>query len=78
VPRTKIGDPPVVDLEPLLWTCPKCGRRFVSRNLWHACGDYSVEGFLQGKERARESCSNASKSSLRSAARTRWLRRRPV
>jgi hypothetical protein len=32
-----------------LWTCPKCGRRFISRNLWHACGDYSVEGFLQGK-----------------------------
>jgi Domain of unknown function (DUF5655) len=38
-----------------LWTCPKCGRRFVSRNLWHACGDYSVEGFLEGKgPRARE------------------------
>jgi hypothetical protein len=30
-----------------LWTCPKCGRRFVSRNLWHASGDYSVEGFLE-------------------------------
>jgi Domain of unknown function (DUF5655) len=55
VPRSKIGDPPVVDLERPLWTCPKCGRRFVSRNLWHACGDYSVEGFLQGKgTRARE------------------------
>lgn len=27
----------------------------MSRNLWHACGDYSVEGFLQGKgTRARE------------------------
>jgi hypothetical protein len=38
-----------------LWTCPKCGRRFVGRNMWHACGDYSVEGFLDGKgERARE------------------------
>jgi hypothetical protein len=38
-----------------LWTCPKCGRRFVGRNMWHACGDYSVEGFLQGKgDRARE------------------------
>jgi uncharacterized protein DUF5655 len=38
-----------------LWTCPKCGRRFVSRNLWHACGDYSVEGLVQGKgARARE------------------------
>lgn len=38
-----------------LWTCPKCGRRFVGRNMWHACGDYSVEGFLKGKgDRARE------------------------
>ena len=35
--------------------CPKCGRRFVGRNMWHACGDYSVEGFLEGKgDRARE------------------------
>jgi hypothetical protein len=38
-----------------LWTCPKCGRRFVRRNMWHACGDYSVEKFLDGKgERARD------------------------
>jgi hypothetical protein len=38
-----------------LWTCPKCGRRFVGRNMWHACGDHSVEKFLEGKgERARE------------------------
>lgn len=35
--------------KPELWTCPKCGRRFVTRNSWHACGDYSVEGFLAGK-----------------------------
>ena len=35
--------------------CPRCGRRFVGRNMWHACGDYSVEGFLDGKgARARE------------------------
>lgn len=32
-----------------LWTCPKCGRKFVTRNMWHACGDYTVEGFLAGK-----------------------------
>jgi hypothetical protein len=32
-----------------LWTCPKCGRKFVGRNMWHACGDYSVEKFLAGK-----------------------------
>jgi len=21
-----------------LWTCPKCGLKFVTRNLWHSCG----------------------------------------
>ena len=37
-----------------LWTCPRCGARLVGRNMWHACGDYSVEQFLAGKgERAR-------------------------
>jgi hypothetical protein len=38
-----------------LWTCPRCGRRFVGRNMWHACGDFSVDRFLDGKgEGARE------------------------
>lgn len=32
-----------------LWTCPKCGRKFVTRNMWHACGPYTVETFLAGK-----------------------------
>lgn len=32
-----------------LWTCPKCGRKFVTRNLWHSCGPYTVETFLEGK-----------------------------
>jgi hypothetical protein len=21
-----------------LWTCPECGQKFVTRNLWHSCG----------------------------------------
>jgi uncharacterized protein DUF5655 len=47
-----MGDTPEVPRE--LWTCPKCGRKLVGRNMWHACGDYSVEGFLDGRgERAR-------------------------
>jgi 2-dehydropantoate 2-reductase len=41
-----------------LWTCPTCGRRFVGWNMWHACGDYSVEKFI-----ARPWC----------AARQRWV-----
>jgi hypothetical protein len=36
------------DLKPL-WTCPKCGKRFVTRNMWHSCGRFSVEQFFKGK-----------------------------
>ena len=37
-----------------LWTCPKCGAKLVGRNMAHACGDYSIDTFLEGKgERAR-------------------------
>ena len=32
-----------------LWTCPKCGAKFVSRNMWHSCGPWTVEKFLEGK-----------------------------
>jgi hypothetical protein len=32
-----------------LWRCPRCGAGLVSRNLSHACGDYSVDAFLSGK-----------------------------
>ena len=36
-----------------LWACPKCSRKFVTRNMWHACGPYSVETFLEGKGPSR-------------------------
>lgn len=50
-----VGHTPWVRREKELWACPKCGRRFVGRNMWHACGDYSVERLLEGKgDRARE------------------------
>jgi hypothetical protein len=32
-----------------LWTCPKCGRQFVTRNMPHSCGRFSVKKFLSGK-----------------------------
>jgi uncharacterized C2H2 Zn-finger protein len=32
-----------------LWRCPRCGALFVSRNLPHSCGRYTVKGFLRGK-----------------------------
>lgn len=38
-----------------LWTCPRCGARFVTRNMSHGCGDYTVDGFFEGKPaKARE------------------------
>jgi len=38
-----------------LWECPKCGAKLVGRNMWHACGSFSVDTFIEGKgARARE------------------------
>jgi len=34
-----------------LWTCPKCGHRFVTRNLWHSCGRYTLASHFDGKPR---------------------------
>ena len=28
---------------PPLWRCPKCRERFVTKNLWHSCGKYTLE-----------------------------------
>jgi hypothetical protein len=33
-----------------LWTCPNCGRQFVSVNRNHSCGRYSLEDHFVGKE----------------------------
>ncbi len=35
-----------------LWTCPKCRKRFVTRNMWHSCGGHTVDGFMAGKSDA--------------------------
>jgi hypothetical protein len=32
-----------------LWTCPRCGHRFVTRNLWHSCGTVDLESHFAGK-----------------------------
>ena len=40
---------------PPLWVCPRCGQRFAGTNMWHSCGPWTVEAFLEGKgARARE------------------------
>ena len=31
-----------------VWTCPRCGARLVSRNLWHSCGRFTLEALFAG------------------------------
>jgi hypothetical protein len=33
-----------------LWTCPSCGHRFVSRNMWHACSQHKLDEHFKGKD----------------------------
>ena len=33
-----------------LWTCPRCHHRFVTRNMWHSCGRYSLGDHFKGKD----------------------------
>lgn len=33
-----------------LWTCPECGHRFVTRNMWHSCSNYSLEHHFSGTQ----------------------------
>jgi hypothetical protein len=46
--------PPKQDTPPRtrnkLWTCPECGHRFVTRNLWHSCGRYRLDDHFRGKD----------------------------
>jgi hypothetical protein len=32
-----------------LWTCPRCGAKFVTPNMWYSCGPWTVDTFLEGK-----------------------------
>lgn len=32
-----------------LWTCPICGKRFVTRNMSHSCGLHTVAQFMERK-----------------------------
>jgi uncharacterized protein DUF5655 len=32
-----------------LWTCPRCGASFVSRNLWHGCNTNTVDTFFRDR-----------------------------
>ena len=32
------------------WTCPRCGRQFVSANKWHSCESFRLEDHFAGKD----------------------------
>lgn len=34
------------------WRCPKCGREFAQKSAYHGCGNFTVEGYLAGKNPA--------------------------
>jgi hypothetical protein len=29
-----------------VWTCPKCGARLITKNLWHSCGHFTLEALF--------------------------------
>ena len=33
-----------------LWTCPDCGHRFVTPNIWHSCGNFEMEDHFVDKD----------------------------
>ena len=39
--------------KPPLWKCPRCGHRFVTKNLSHSCVRVRLADHFRGKPRAR-------------------------
>lgn len=33
-----------------MWKCPKCGERFVTKNMWHSCGKYDLRALFANCE----------------------------
>jgi hypothetical protein len=42
----------VGEKKPPLWTCPKCGHQFVTRNMSHSCSNYPLDYHFAGKDPA--------------------------
>jgi len=38
------------DDRPALWVCPRCEARLVSRNLWHSCGQRTLDELFAGAQ----------------------------
>lgn len=32
-----------------MWICPKCHQKFINKNQYHSCGNYTLDDFLKGK-----------------------------
>ena len=47
--RAKRGTAKVGSSPSNLWVCPRCGAKLVAKNMSHACGDYSIQKFLEDK-----------------------------
>ena len=30
-----------------LWTCPECGAKLITKNLWHSCGEATIEDWIR-------------------------------
>lgn len=37
-----------------LWTCPRCGKHYVTRNMWHSCVIVALESHFVDRPRARQ------------------------
>ncbi len=37
---------PARNAEKPLWTCPKCGARFVAKNMSHSCGSFTIDALF--------------------------------
>lgn len=33
-----------------LWRCPKCGERFITANMWHTCGRFTLKDLFSRSE----------------------------
>jgi hypothetical protein len=33
-----------------LWTCPKCGHSFVTKDIWHSCGTFELDEHFKNKD----------------------------
>jgi hypothetical protein len=44
---------PTIATRPL-WTCPRCGNKFVTRNIWHSCVTVPLDDHFIGRPRARQ------------------------